>query len=152
MSESIFAWVRNFFEGRRGERRVGGMWVPVLVFLVLAVLFLSLSACQGEDTKISSHSSEAEALTAWRLQEEERLAELICRLEGVEQCYVSLHFESGEQSIREGGVTVSFSPARVCSVVVLYEGELALSLKGKIVDMVTTLYGIGSNRVSVNSV
>ena len=151
MSGSVFAWIRNFFEGGEGKRK-GGTLVPVIVFLVLAVFFLSLSACQGEERETSQHSEEAQALVAWRMQEEEKLSTLICRLDGVRSCYVSLHFSSGEESVREGGVTVSFSPACVSSVVVLYEGEVSLSLKEKIVDMLTTLYGIGANRVSVNSV
>ena len=152
MSESVFAWIHNFFAERRSGVRKGGFLAPALFFLVVAVLLLTLSNCEGKEEKTLSHSTEAEALVAWRLEEEVRLAEMICHLEGVEHCYVSLHFESGEESIREGGVTVSFSPARVSSVVVLYEGAVSLPLKGIIVDMVTTLYGIGSNRVSVNSV
>lgn len=92
------------------------------------------------------------ALSQWRILEEEKLAELICHLEGVEKCYISIHFSRGEESVREGGVTVSFSPPRVSSVVVLYEGRKTVYLKEKIVDMVTTLYDIGSNRVSVSDV
>lgn len=151
MSESVFTWVRSFFEGRGEGKRKGNVWLPVLIFLVLALLFFSLSTTRSDEGEVA-YSEEAEALVAWRVQEEEKLSALICRLEGVEHCYVSVHFSSGEESVREGGVTVSFSPARVSSVVVLYKGELTLSLKEKIVDMVTTLYGIGSNRVSVNSV
>ena len=151
MSVSVFSWVRSFFEGRDDGRGKGSVWLPILMFLLLAVLFFSLSTCQGEEAK-TPYSEEAEALVAWRCQEEEKLSQLICHLDGVERCYVSIHFSSGEESVLEGGVTVSFSPARVSSVVVLYEGELALSLKEKIVDMVTTLYSIGANRVSVNSV
>ena len=59
---------------------------------------------------------------------------------------------NGEESVREGGVTVSFSPAQVSAVVVVYEGRDSLILKERIVDMVSTLYGIGYHRVSVNPV
>ena len=151
MSESAFTFVRSLFEERGGGKKKRLITLPVLLFLVLAIVLLTLSTCQSTEDAMP-YSEEAEALVAWRSLEEEKLSELICRLDGVERCYVSLHFSSGEESVREGGITVSFSPARVSSVVVLYEGELTLSLKEKIVDMVTTLYGVGSNRVSVNSV
>ncbi len=152
MSESVFAWVHSML-GARGEgKKNGSIWLTILLFLVLAVLFLSLSTCQEEKKTDVVHSEEAEALSAWREVEEKKLSELICRLEGVEQCYVGIHFSKGEESIREGSVTVSFSPACVGSVVILYEGQRNLSVKEKIVNMVTTLYQIGSNRVSVANI
>ena len=152
MSESAFALVRNFLFAKGEGKKKSMTWLPVLIFLVLSVLFLSLSTCQEEKKTETIHSEEAMALTQWRTLEEEKLAQLICRLEGVEKCHVSIHFSKGEESVREGGVTVSFSPPRVSSVVVLYEGRRSVVLKEKIVDMVTTLYDIGSNRVSVSDV
>ena len=152
MSESAFAWIRNFFTQPKGKKKRGSTWLPALLFLVLGVLFLTLSTCQGKNEITTAYSEEAEALVAWRSLEEEKLAQLLSRFEGVERCYVSIHFSSGEESVREGGVTVSFSPAKVSSVVVLYEGTLTLKLKEKIVEVVTTLYGVGANRVSVNSI
>ena len=152
MSESAFALVRSFLFGKGEGKKKKMIWVPVLIFLVLSVLFLSLSTCQEEKELSTIHSEDAMALSQWRMLEEEKLAELICHLEGVEKCYISIHFSRGEESVREGGVTVSFSPPRVSSVVVLYEGRKTVYLKEKIVDMVTTLYDIGSNRVSVSDV
>ena len=152
MSESAFALVRSFLFGKGEGKKKKMIWVPVLIFLVLSVLFLSLSTCQEEKELSTIHSEDAMALSQWRILEEEKLAELICHLEGVEKCYISIHFSRGEESVREGGVTVSFSPPRVSSVVVLYEGRKTVYLKEKIVDMVTTLYDIGSNRVSVSDV
>ena len=152
MSESAFALVRSFLFGKGEGKKKKMIWVPGLIFLVLSVLFLSLSTCQEEKELSTIHSEDAMALSQWRILEEEKLAELICHLEGVEKCYISIHFSRGEESVREGGVTVSFSPPRVSSVVVLYEGRKTVYLKEKIVDMVTTLYDIGSNRVSVSDV
>ena len=152
MSTSVFTWVRSFLPGKGGIRKSGAVWLPVLIFLVLSVLFLSLSAGKSQQQDTLAHSDEAEALSAWRASEEEKLALLICRLEGVDACYVSVNFSSGEESVREGGVTVSFSPAQVSAVVVVYEGRDSLILKERIVDMVSTLYGIGYHRVSVNPV
>lgn len=150
MSESAFTWVREFFASTKKDGKRTGVWVPALLLLALALLLLSFATCREEKVYVSVQSEEAEALMAWREEEEKKLEEMLCRLAGIEKCYVSLNFSMGEESVREGGVTVSFSPARVGAVVVIYEGAPSLALKEKVVDMVTTLYGIGSNRVSVN--
>ena len=150
MFESISAFARSVFSTQGGEGKGKRSWLPLFLLLLLAVVFLSLSACLGERGDNLLCSEEAEALYAFRTQEEARLSELICHLDGVDKCYVSLHFSRGEESVYEGGVMVSFSPACVSSAVVVCEGRLSPALKETIVDMVTTLYGIGSNRVSVS--
>ncbi len=153
MSESPFPLISKFLGEMKGEAKGRRPFVLLLGLLLLAALFLTFGSCAQTSAETDTPlSEESRALEAWRAQEEEKLEELICRLDEVEKCYVSLSYVTGEGSVREGGVTVSYEPPQVGAVVILYQGDGGYALKQKIVDMVTTLYSIGSNRVSVNSV
>ena len=151
MSESSFPLIRKFVselaEDGKGRRRL-----PILVLVLFVVLvMLGLGSCEGEDAKDGVLlSEEGMTLDAWRRQEEEKLATLLCRLDGVERCFVSINYVSGEQTTKEIGSTVGFEPPRVGAVVVLYDGVGSVKMKETLVGVVTTLYDIGSHRVSIN--
>lgn len=151
VSESGFPLIRKFFSEMRGEGRSRRMLVIFAAVLVIAVLLVGLGSCEKQEVTDDVYlSDESLALDAWRKREEGKLSELLCQLDGVERCFVSISYLSGEESIRSGSTTVSFEPPRVGSVVVLYDGVASVRVKETLVDVVTTLYGIGSHRVSIN--
>ena len=126
------------------------MLVPMIIMLALSLVLLGLGSCEEKTSEEAYLSEDGLALDAWRRMEEEKLVALLCRLEGVERCFVSISYLSGEESVYGGSTTVGFEPPRVGSVVVLYDGVESIALKQTLVEVVTTLYGIGSHRVSVN--
>ena len=68
------------------------------------------------------------------VDEEVRIAEMCSMTEGVGECRVMLTYDS------EG---------RVTAVAVLCEGADRAEVRRRITDMLTSLYGIGTNRISV---
>ena len=65
--------------------------------------------------------------------EEDRLAEVCSGIEGVGRCSVVLNMKDGE----------------VVSCAVLCDGGDSLAVRGEIKSLVSSLYGIGYNRISV---
>lgn len=66
--------------------------------------------------------------------EEARLAALCEAIEGVGECSVMLSFSQS---------------GRVESVAIICEGAQDVSVREKLTDLVTSLYGIGANRISI---
>ena len=103
--------------------RSGGYKKAAVILLVgLLLLVLSLSGAFME-------KSEAEKPT-----DEEMLTELCSSVDGVGRCRVTVVYTS------EGDV---FAVAVVC------DGADNTNVKAQLTDMLTTLLGIGSNRVSI---
>ena len=151
VSESSFPLIRKFFSDMNREGRSKHMLALVALALAAALLLLGLGSCEGGGKSDEVYmSEEGLMLDAWRRMEEEKLSALLCQLEGVERCFVSISYLSGEESTRGASTTVSFVPPRVGAVVVLYDGAGSIQLKQTLLDMVSTLYGIGTHRVSIN--
>ena len=103
--------------------RSGGYKKAAVILLVgLLLLVLSLSGAFME-------KSEAEKPT-----DEEMLTELCGSVDGVGRCRVTVVYTS------EGDI---FAVAVVC------DGADSTEVKARLTDMLTTLLGIGSNRVSI---
>ena len=151
VSESSFPLIRKFLSDMKGEGRGQRTLTIVAAVLCVSLLLVGLGSCEKSEASEDTHlSEEGLALEAWREREEEKLVSLLCQLDGVERCFVSISYLSGEQSTKGASSTVSFEPPRVGSVVVLYDGAEGIRVKETLVDVVTTLYGIGAHRVSIN--
>ena len=92
----------------------------VLVVLGIIVLAVLLIPARG------SEKTEA-------LGEEEKLEALCSRIEGVGECHVMVTYREGEV----------YAVAIVCS------GADDPKVRAKLVELVTSVYGIGANRVSI---
>lgn len=150
MSESSFPLIRKFFSEMKGDAKGSVRLLAVMILLGISLLLLGLGSCEGEGVEDSHLSEESLALDAWRELEEEKLVSLLCQIDGVERCYVSIRYLSGEESTKGMSATTSFEPPRVGAVVVLYDGAGGVRVKETLVEVVTTLYGIGAHRVSIN--
>lgn len=95
----------------------------ILPLLVLGVLLLLLPS------SFSSGESETHAEQTG----EERLAEMCAAVDGVGECKVMVTYEGD----------------RVYAVAVLCEGAESVAVRERIVELVGSLYGIGSNRIAV---
>lgn len=99
----------------------GGTAPRVLIILAVGVLLLVLG-----DVSLGTQEP---------AREEEKIAELCSMTEGVGECRVM--------------VTYSPEGDEVYAVAVLCNGGESAEIRGRITAMICSLYGIGSNRVSV---
>ena len=100
----------------------------LIVFVGVAFLALFLIFYSGEDSrKAEEASTYCDIVT------------LCSSVEGVGECRVSVVFESAEKSGSE----------KVYSVAVICEGADNVKVRARLTELITTLYGIGANRVSI---
>ena len=95
----------------------------VLPIVILGVLLLLLSSAFGSDDGEKEKSKTGE----------DRLYEICSMVEGVGECRVMITYENEE----------------VYAVAVLCEGAGSVEVRERIVELVSSLYGIGSHRIAV---
>lgn len=101
----------------------------LVFFILVASLAVFLIFYGMRDEKSASQITSGET--------EQRIAELCSSVDGVGECRVMVTFENGADD------------GRVYSVVVVCEGADEVRVRREVKELVTTLFGIGSNRVSV---
>lgn len=89
------------------------------------------------------------SLDEYKAALEEEIAELCSRVEGVGRCTVCVTFAEGEQVQYRSSNVVSSTPPRVMGVAIVCEGAGSPLVRAAIIDCMTSLFDIGSNRVSV---
>lgn len=96
----------------------------ILPIIILGILMVLLGSVIG--------STEKEA--AVEPTEEQRLSQMLSSVEGVGECRVMITYSDGGE---------------VFSVAVLCEGADSVRVRGRVIELVSSLYGIGSNRIAV---
>ena len=110
-------------------KKGGGFKIAVL--LAVSVILLAFGLSSGEDTE------------GQLLDEEIRLCALCERVKGAGDCYVMVGYST------EGSRYSSTVTRRVESVTVICDGADKASVRQQLTDIITSLYGIGANRVTV---
>lgn len=110
-------------------KRGGGFKVGI--FLAIGIILLVFGAAGEGDTD-----------TGVQYEEEIRLTELCRRVKGVGDCYVMIGYSTER-------VSYSSSEKRVLSVTVLCDGADSPAVRGELVELISSLYGIGAHRVTV---
>ncbi len=101
----------------------------MVAILVALALLLAAALVYGRHADGKDTGSETET----------RISEICSAVDGVGECRVIVNFEPGTGE-EEG---------RVYSVAVICEGADDVNVRARITGLITSLYGIGSNRVSV---
>ena len=117
--------------------------LAVLLALILLLSILSLSASNETDESNVGLSEYGAML-------EDELEELCASIDGVGRCKVYLSFESGEENLYKGGVLIETRPPRVLGVSVVCEGGGKSFVQSELIDLFTSLFGIGANRVKIS--
>ena len=78
--------------------------------------------------------------TAAAQTDEERLAELCSRMEGVGECYAYIFFEEGD------GYRSEDVPS---GIAVVCEGGDSARVRARLSEMLSSLFGIGANRIRI---
>ena len=130
----------DFFKGNKGAFRVG-----LLILIGILMIFFSASSCQGGTEEDSSVTS----LDEYKEKTEGELESLCHSVAGVGRCRVYLTLARGEKNTYKGTSVIETKPPEVLGVTVVCDGGDKDGVKLALVDMLTALFNIGSNRVAV---
>lgn len=130
----------------------------VVIGLAAGVLCLVMSGgaekTEEKDT-VTAETTES-ALARYTETEEERISALLNAIDGVRSARVMLTFESGSEYVYDTGgysrsdpLLLEEHPPKVCGVAVVCVGGNDPEVKMKVIDLLCSLYGISSARVSV---
>lgn len=111
----------------------GGIYkVGLLLGLGLLLVFFGISG-----------GGESEGTPVGAVSEEERIAELCSSLSGVGDCRAVIHYRTESAGYGKEDRTVIEGIAVVC------EGGESDEVKKRVTSLLSSLYGIGSNRITV---
>ncbi len=114
--------------------------------IALGIALILLSSSLGTEPK---ENSKVLTLEEYKEKLEAELIDLCQDVDGVGRCKVFVTFERGEQNTYKSGVVVENKPPKVMGVTVICQGADSNYVKNELVDMITALFDIGSNRVAV---
>lgn len=124
-----------------------GIAIAVVFMLLGVVLIFSSSFLDTGSAKQTS--DEEKSIDEYRLQLEEELEQFCERIEGVGKCRVFITIERKNGGSYKTSYTEETSPPTVLGITVLCEGAESDIVKRNLVQMLSALFGIGSNRISV---
>lgn len=138
---SILKSENGFFEFLKKKN---GIWKAAIILLagILLLLFGGLSDSGSTDGK-------ADELSLYGAELEARVEQLCSSLDGVGKARAMITFASGERTVYEGSRAVGKKPPEVMSVTVLCEGAGNGEVVARLTEMLSSLLGIGTNRVKV---
>lgn len=135
MSELI-AKIREYF---LNDKKKIIIFVVALVGVLLMLLTISSEKNEPEENISENYKEELE----------EELTKLCSQIDGVGKCRVSVSFSVGESYKYSGNKLISTTPPKVDGVVVIAEGADKTNVKKDIIECMTSLFDIGTNRVCV---
>ena len=117
--------------------------IYLLLFAVgIGLLLLSLAIAPAED-------DDSGELEEYQQRLEEQLSEICSQVEGAGRCRVMVSFSEGESKEYKSGNLVSSKPPKVDGVTVLCKGAERASVRAELSELISALYGIGSNRICI---
>ena len=121
-----------------------------LIFVVLvaavgvALVLFSLGGTKEEKAEKSSQS-----LAEYKAELEKELESACSSIRGVGRCEVIVPFSRGAENTYKGTNLIESKPPEVMGVSVICEGADSDEVRAGIVGMMSSLFSIGTNRVSV---
>ena len=121
-----------------------------LIFVVLvaavgvALVLFSLGGTKEEKAEKSSQS-----LAEYKAELERELESACSSIRGVGRCEVIVTFSRGAENTYKGTNLIESKPPEVMGVSVICEGADSDEVRAGIVGMMSSLFSIGTNRVSV---
>ena len=130
----------------------------IVVGLIAGILCLAVSVFDGENQKQEQNTAETEtsSLASYSAEEEQRVTALLNAIDGVKGARVMINFESGSEYVYDSGnysrstpLLLEEYPPKISGVAVVCVGGDNPGIQKKIIDLICSLYGISSSRVSV---
>ena len=128
----------SYFKGNRKR-------ALVFLFVGVGLLLVMLSSIQGGD----ADTSDGVTLREYKSELESELAGLCSKINGVGKCYVIVSFERGEQNTYKGSTLIESKPPKVLGVSVICKGANSDYVRSEIINMMSSLFDIGTNRIAV---
>ena len=99
--------------------------------------------------KEESEARDEITLSEYKLKVEGELSELCSLVDGVGRCYVYVTFERGSENTYKSGNLIETRPPKVMGVSVVCRGAESARVKSELTELITSLFGIGANRVKI---
>ena len=116
----------------------------VILLAAIGIMLVAISGATKAESDVSTSS-----LAQYKAQLESELQNMCQSVKGVGKCRVMITFERGEENTYKGSSLVESKPPRVMGVSVICKGADSIEVTHALVDMITALFDIGSNRISV---
>ena len=116
-----------------------------MFLLAVGIFLLSFS---GDGTKKSTQAAEGDTVRYLAALEEET-ASLCSSVQGVGKCRVMITLEKGEETVYRAGAKIGTTPPRVQAITLVCEGGGTDRVRREMSSMLSSLFGIGENRVTV---
>lgn len=111
--------------------------------LSVGLLLVALSSVNKTEVTDSADLSE------YKEELEERLERLCSEVDGVGRCTVMVTFSRGEENTYKGSKLTESRPPEVLGVTVVCDGGDNATVRARLTEMLSALFGIGSNRIAV---
>ena len=138
MVESFFSRFKSALKNKKRLR-------TAILLCALGIMLIAFSAA----TSSGGESAGGETLEEYKKTLEAELCELCTSVRGVGKCKVMVTFERGEENTYKGSTLIESKPPRVMGVSVVCRGADSDSVRRELTDMLSALFDIGSNRISV---
>ena len=116
----------------------------VVLLFALGIMLIAISGATGNDAVENVPS-----LAQYKAELEDEVENMCSSVRGVGKCRVMITFERGEENTYKGSSLIESKPPKVMGISVVCRGADSLEVTRALVDMLTALFDIGSNRISV---
>ena len=130
-------FTKEFFKNKKA--------ILLCVVLIFGVAFLVISPDFDKNEVVAENTD----LSQYKAKLESELENICSSVEGVGKCRVIVTFERGAENTYKGSALVESKPPRVMGVSIVCKGADSSAVRAKLIEMMTSLFDIGSNRVSV---
>lgn len=138
-------WSLNFRDIFTKEFFKNKKTLLLCVVLIFGVAFLVISPDSDKNEVVAENTD----LSQYKAELESELENICSSVEGVGKCRVIVTFERGAENTYKGSALVESKPPRVMGVSIVCKGADSSAVRAKLIEMMTSLFDIGSNRVSV---
>lgn len=120
--------------------------VLLFALFILGVFLLVFSSASATETEAQENT---QSLEEYKARLEEELSAVCSSVSGVGRCKVTVTFERGEEKIYKGSSVIETRPPKVLGVTVVCKGADSDKVRSEIIDMMSALFDIGTNRIAV---
>ena len=120
--------------------------IALIVAIAVGVLLIAFSFGGGNGKE---SEADAQTLAEYKAELECELEAVCSSIKGVGRCEVVVTFSRGAENTYKGASLIESKPPEVMGVSVICEGADSDEVRADVVGMMSSLFGIGKNRISV---
>lgn len=173
----IITKIKEFFQDKNNKMKVIVVIGLVGILLIMLSEFLPSSSNKEKKEEPSASKSQQTSIVSYKQQTEEDLQSIISKIEGAGQCSVMVTFETSAENVyaynsssefgeksekreynyiiiedekNEKPIVVKEIQPKVKGVIIVCEGGDNGKVREAIINSVTSVFGIASNKISIN--